>query len=142
MRLLKKRALLKTVTSGTSGPLRFVILVAKTKSERALKENEPPETFMVLLEGDMHKDTIPPLQKAITPLFNKKDAVQFIVDLSKVKHIDTAGIATLLDWFRQSKKDKLRFVLAGLTPRVQALLEMEHLKGVFEVVPPLEWVVS
>jgi anti-sigma B factor antagonist len=142
MRILRKRDFSKKVTSGRSGALRFVILVAKNKEKRVAKNDEEPETFIVLLEGDMDKNAIPFLRKAISPLFEKKDAVQLIVDLSKLSHVDSAGIATLLDWFQQSKRENLRFTLAGLIPEVQALLEMEHLKGVFEVVPPLQWVIG
>jgi anti-anti-sigma factor len=101
-------------------------LVAKSKRERVAENDKPAEAFIVLLEGDMYKDAIPSLRKAITALFNQQSSVRLIVDLSKVKHIDTAGIATCFDWFRQSKKDNLRFTLAGLTIRVQALLKWPH----------------
>jgi anti-anti-sigma factor len=89
-----------------------------------------------------NKNSISILREAIAPLFEKEHAVQLIVDLSKVTHVDSAGIATLLDWLQKSERKDLRFTLADLSPKVQELLEMAHLKGILEVVPSLQWVID
>jgi anti-sigma B factor antagonist len=142
MSIFRKKDFTRKVTSGRAGSLQFVILTARNPGEKALDNDENPEIFVVLLEGGMEKSTIPVLRRAIAPLFEKQHAVQLIVDLSRVTHVDSAGIATLLDWLKQCERDNLRFTLAGSTPKVQALLEMDHLKGVFKLVPPLQWVID
>jgi len=141
MRKKRKRKVFEKVTWGHSGALKFTILVAKTQQKTPHYRVHQPETFLVLIEGEMDKSTIPALREGIAPLFQKNDAMQLIVDLSKVSHVDSAGIATLIDWFHESKRENMRFTLAGPSLEVLTLLELDHLRGVFEVVPPLQWVI-
>jgi len=100
-----------------------------------VKVEEPrPRVFVVAPEGDVDMSSSPEVRKAMAPLFRQGTA-QVIVDLSAVPYMDSSGIATLIEGLQLSHKESIRFILAGMSPSVEAAFELAHLKDVFEVLP-------
>jgi anti-anti-sigma factor len=58
----------------------------------------------------------------------------WIVDLSHVDFIDSAGLAALAAGLKLARKNHCRFVLCNLHPSVRILLEITGLDDVFEIV--------
>jgi anti-sigma B factor antagonist len=92
--------------------------------------------FVLLLHGKMGMDTVPGVFRFLSPIF-KKSPARLILDLSRVSHMDTSGVAVLVRWFRKCRDRGVRFVLAGPSRSVMALLEIDKVRGLFEVVPPV-----
>lgn len=103
-----------------------------------IRIDEPKTRTMVLtLEGEVDMSNSPEVRKRLVPLFEKV-ASHVIVDLSGVTYIDSSGIATLVEGLQLSRKNGVRFTVAGATNSVEAVFELAYLKSVFEMVPRLE----
>ncbi len=58
---------------------------------------------------------------------------RFILDLSRVRFVDSSGLGVLLSGYKNVNLQSGRFCLTGLHPRVQAMFELTRLNQVFEV---------
>lgn len=56
-----------------------------------------------------------------------------MVNFEGVQYIDSSGIASLLEGFRQSKAQNKRIILFRLGPMVRGVLELTRLTTVFEI---------
>ena len=56
-----------------------------------------------------------------------------IVNLQQVPYIDSSGVASLLEAFRESQKLKKRLILYGLSRMARQVLELTKLTKVFEI---------
>ena len=59
-----------------------------------------------------------------------------IVNLEKVKYIDSAGVASLVEGLKVSRDLKSGFALYGLSRTTREVLELTRLLKVFEVTTP------
>ena len=58
--------------------------------------------------------------------------------MSEVRRIDSAGAATLLEHYHNSRRYEGRILLAGVNRQALSLLEVLGLSGIFEIVPDME----
>jgi len=93
--------------------------------------------FVMSLEGELDMSNSPDVRNALLPLF-KDEPTHIVVDLSRVPYVDSSGIATFVEGLQLSRKNNVRFTLAGATPTVEAVFDLAYLKNVFEMVPSLE----
>jgi len=93
--------------------------------------------FLLSLDGDLDMSTSPQVRNALLPLFRESPS-HIIVDLSGVPYIDSSGIATFVEGLQFSRKNNVRFTLAGATPTVESIFDLAYLKGVFEMVPDVD----
>ncbi len=85
------------------------------------------------LDGVVNIHTSVQLRQRIKPMLNDKSR-EIHVDLSGVRFIDSAGLATLvegLQWSRAS--ENRRFVLSGLNENVRDIFELAKLDTIFEI---------
>jgi len=66
-------------------------------------------------------------------LLKVKRATRVIVNLEKVRYIDSAGVASLVEGLKLSRELKSGFALFGLTKTTREVLELTRLIKVFEV---------
>jgi anti-sigma B factor antagonist len=59
---------------------------------------------------------------------------RLVIDLSKVSHIDSAGVGTLVEVYRRVMSGGGKMFLAGLTPRVRGVFEITKLDRFFPIV--------
>lgn len=61
-----------------------------------------------------------------------------IVDLSHVPYMDSAGLATMVEAMKLSRRGDVKLVIMGLMPRVKALFEIAKLHQVITLAETME----
>jgi anti-sigma B factor antagonist len=83
--------------------------------------------------GDITLYNSPNIRKALLDLLRDKRAPRVLVNLEKVRYIDSAGVASLVEGLKVSRDLKSGFALYGLTKTTREVLELTRLIRVFEV---------
>src|SRR5215470_6787499 len=69
-----------------------------------------------------------------TKLFESLSATpRLLLNMSGIRYIDSSGIATLVEVFKQAQRLQKDFVLFGLDATVHKVLKLTNLLGVFRV---------
>jgi anti-sigma B factor antagonist len=61
-----------------------------------------------------------------------------IFDLSESEYMDSAAVGTLINFYVSAEKAGRRMALAGVNERVEALLDLLHVKPLLRVFPDLK----
>ena len=83
--------------------------------------------------GDITLYNSPNIRKALLDLLRNKRVPRVLVNLEKVRYIDSAGVASLVEGLKVSRDLKSGFALYGLTKTTREVLELTRLIRVFEV---------
>lgn len=83
--------------------------------------------------GDVTLYNAPQLRAMQVELFKDKRVSHLIINLSNVKYIDSAGVASLVEGLKLARELKARFALFGLQRSPRQVLELTHLITVFTV---------
>ena len=83
--------------------------------------------------GDITLYNSPQMRKVLLELLKEKPARRVIVNLQKVRYIDSAGVASLVEGLKVSRDLKTGFVLFGLSRTTREVFELTRLIKVFEV---------
>jgi anti-sigma B factor antagonist len=83
--------------------------------------------------GDITLYNTPEVRKMLLNLLKEKRVKRVIVNLEKVKYIDSAGVASLVEGLKVSREMKSGFALFGLSRMTREVLELTRLLKVFEV---------
>ena len=83
--------------------------------------------------GDITLYNSPQVRKVLLDLIKDKKAPRVIVNLERVKYIDSAGVASLVEGLKVSRDQKSTFALFGLSRTAREVLELTRLIKVFEV---------
>jgi anti-sigma B factor antagonist len=89
--------------------------------------------FVVDITGDITLYNTPEVRKTLLNLLKEKRVTRVIVNLEKVKYIDSAGVASLVEGLKLSRDLKSGFALFGLSRTTREVLELTRLLTVFEV---------
>src|SRR5215469_9580476 len=73
------------------------------------------------------------IRRTLLDLLRLKRSPRVIVNLEKVRYIDSAGVASLVESLKVSRDLKSGFALYGLTKTTREVLELTRLIRVFEV---------
>jgi anti-sigma B factor antagonist len=87
---------------------------------------------IVSVAGDIDWTTSGELGAAINKSFTPRPA-RLILDLKAASHIDSSGIATLLEGSQEAKRRRVRFFLCGLNHSARRTLERTRLKAFFDI---------
>jgi anti-sigma B factor antagonist len=88
---------------------------------------------IVDVTGDITLYNSPEVRKMLLSLLREKKIKRVIVNLERVKYIDSAGVASLVEGLKISRELKSEFALFGLSPMTREVLELTRLIKVFEV---------
>ena len=88
---------------------------------------------IVDVTGDITLYNSPQVRRALLELLKEKRAPRVIVNLQKVKYIDSAGVASLVEALKTSRDLNSGFALYGLSRTTREVLELTKLIKVFEV---------
>ncbi len=88
---------------------------------------------IVDVTGDITLYNSPEVRKTLLNLLREKQVKRVIVNLEKVKYIDSAGVASLVEGLKVSREMKSGFALYGLSNTTREVLELTRLIKVFEV---------
>jgi anti-sigma B factor antagonist len=88
---------------------------------------------IVDVNGDITLRSTPEVRKLLLEVLHDKNTVRVFVNLSRVRYIDSAGIASLVEALRVSRDTNRIFAIFGLTKATLQVLELTRLTKVFEI---------
>lgn len=88
---------------------------------------------IVDVAGDITLYNASEVRKVLLDLLKQQGAPRVIVNLQKVRYIDSAGVASLVEGLKLSRDLKSSFALFGLSRTARDVLELTRLIKVFEV---------
>jgi len=103
----------------------------KCKKDMKSTTRSEKETIILDVSGHIDIGTSPGLRKTMLKWLKSTD--RLAVNLAAVKYIDSSGIASLLEIFKEARENRKKFVLFGLTAAVREVLQLTRLTGVFEI---------
>ena len=83
--------------------------------------------------GDIDFRTSPALRTALLDLFGKQRQKCLILDLERVQRIDSSGVASLVEGWREARRRDARLILTGVNDSIARVLALTRLAGLFEV---------
>ncbi|MGA7626607.1 MAG: STAS domain-containing protein [Candidatus Acidiferrales bacterium] len=83
--------------------------------------------------GDITLYNSPEVRKVLMEQLKSKKSPRVIVNLEKVRYIDSAGVASLVEGLKVARDLKSSFALYGLSRTAREVLELTRLIKVFEV---------
>ncbi len=92
---------------------------------------------LLTVEGDIDLSTSPSLRKHLEGILDR-ERTSLVIDLSSVRHMDSSGIAVLIEAERWARKHGRRLLLASLSDQVRMVLELARLQGFFSIAEDLE----
>ncbi|MGH9863515.1 MAG: STAS domain-containing protein [Candidatus Acidiferrales bacterium] len=99
---------------------------------------EKKEDAVVLhAQGRLTVEDITGLKRNLEQVWRVK-VTRVIVNLTDCPYVDSSGIALLVEALKRSRKESKGFSLVGVSPQVQAVLELTRLDRVFEVFATVE----
>lgn len=91
---------------------------------------------VVSLTGDIDLYCSPEVRQVLSEATDRRAPV-VVVDVSDVPHMDSSGVATLVEALQKVKRYKGRLVLVGMQDRVKSVFEISRLMELFEIKPRL-----
>ena len=82
------------------------------------------------LSGRLDDISVPPLLKQNQALFEQDSGTAVRLDLSQVNHVNSAGLALLIDWLRSARKEKLELKFENPS---EQLVSLARFGGVAEM---------
>jgi anti-sigma B factor antagonist len=98
-----------------------------------ISTREAGNATIVDITGDITLYNSPEVRRVLLDLLKAKHVPRVIVNLEKVKYIDSAGVASLVEGLKTSRDLKSGFALYGLSKTTREVLELTRLIKVFEV---------
>ncbi|SRR6266849_10160192 len=89
--------------------------------------------IIVDVTGDITLYNSPEVRKILLELLREQRVPRVILNLKKVKYIDSAGVASLVEGLKISRDLKSRFAIYGLSSSAREVLELTRLIKIFEV---------
>jgi anti-sigma B factor antagonist len=97
-----------------------------------VKCEEYNQVCVMSVDGDFAADEIGAARKAFENLVEKRQIVDFVIDLEKSGFVDSEGLELLL-WMKRKCEDLFgQIKLAGLDENVKKILEITRLEPRFE----------
>jgi anti-sigma B factor antagonist len=96
--------------------------------------------FILTLKGDVDMNTSTSVRSSLADLFKQspQDMKALFIDLSRVRYMDSSGIATLVECMQNCMKKGARLRLCELSPSVRDVFELARLASVFEIFPTVD----
>jgi anti-sigma B factor antagonist len=96
---------------------------------------QPGEQVLVIkLTGEIDLQHSPKLRQLLqTKICAKTPAL--LLDFTEVKYIDSSGLATLVEYYKNSRAYSGRMAVAGLSNRVRSIFDLVRLSEIFGVYP-------
>jgi phospholipid transport system transporter-binding protein len=88
------------------------------------------DNAVLALTGELSFETTPDLLDSQRDLFNRRD--QLIIDCKEVTRSDSAGLALLIEWLRQSRRYHCQLTFRNLPGQ---MLDIARVSGVENLLP-------
>jgi anti-sigma B factor antagonist len=86
---------------------------------------------LVCLYGQIDIDSSPEVRDQLVALLNASHAKAVTIDLSAITHIDSSGVATLIEALKIARAHKTEIKLQGLPNRLRKLFEVTGMLALF-----------
>jgi anti-sigma B factor antagonist len=83
--------------------------------------------------GDIDLANSPEVRKALLKELRELKTPRVVMNLSKVRYIDSSGVASLVEGLKASRDAGARFILYGLSASAREVLQLSRLLKIFEV---------
>jgi anti-sigma B factor antagonist len=83
--------------------------------------------------GDIDLANSPEVRKALLKELKELKTPRVVMNLSKVRYIDSSGVASLVEGLKASRDSGSRFILYGLSTSAREVLQLSRLLKIFEV---------
>jgi anti-sigma B factor antagonist len=83
--------------------------------------------------GDIDLANSPEFRKALLKELRELKVPRVVLNLSKVRYIDSSGVASLVEGLKASRDSGSRFILYGLSTSAREVLQLSRLLRIFEV---------
>ena len=82
--------------------------------------------------GDIDINSSPDMKKSFEKVFKEKKN-KVVIDLADVGYVDSSGLATIVEIFKNMKVYDGKLKLAGLSDKVMGLFEITKLDKLFDI---------
>ena len=89
-------------------------------------------TTVIKLTGDIDMYCSPAVRKVLMEATESR-VPSLAIDVSEVPHMDSSGVATMVEALQKVRRYKGRLVLVGLQDRVKSVFEIAKLTDLFEI---------
>jgi anti-sigma B factor antagonist len=91
------------------------------------------KTAILELTGDIDLSSSPEVRKILLHELRENRTARVILNLEKVRYIDSSGVASLVEGLKASRDIGSRLLLFGLSPIVREVLQLTRLLKIFEI---------
>ena len=91
------------------------------------------KTAILELTGAIDLSSSPEVRKILLHELRVSRTPRVILNLEKVKYIDSSGVASLVEGLKASRDIGSRLLLFGLSPIVRQVLQLTRLLEIFEI---------
>jgi anti-sigma B factor antagonist len=91
------------------------------------------KTTIFDIVGDIDLANSPQIRKAVLHEIREERTAKVVMNLTKVRYIDSSGVASLVEGLKASRDAGSRFILFGLSPSAREVLQLSRLLKIFEV---------
>jgi anti-sigma B factor antagonist len=91
------------------------------------------KTTIFDVSGDIDLSSSPEVRSVLLRELRESRTPRVIFNLTKVRYIDSSGIASLVEGLKASRDVGSRLVLFGLSPIAREVLQLSRLLKVFEI---------
>jgi len=92
---------------------------------------EQTGSTIIDVTGDIDIRTSPGFRKTL--LESLKNTPRLVVNMREVRYVDSSGIASLVEVFKEARNRNKRLVLFGLNATVHDVLQLTRLAKIFEI---------
>ena len=85
------------------------------------------------VSGDIDFANSPEVRRSMLREIRESRTARVIVNLRKVRYIDSSGVASLVEGLKASRDLGSRFILIGLSTSAREVLQLSRLIKVFEI---------
>ena len=82
------------------------------------------------VSGRMTFQTVPELLSRAEPWLERTES-RLVLDLAKVEHVDTAGVALMLEWLARARAQQRELTFLNLPEQVRHFIDVSGLNKVF-----------
>ncbi len=94
---------------------------------------------VVALDGNLALDKVPEAREALSPILKgKKSDYALLINMKKVKFIDSSGIGLIVALFKRMQEGKGQFALSGLSKKNKEIFSMTRLDQIMKLYPTEE----
>jgi anti-sigma B factor antagonist len=92
------------------------------------------ELLVIKLSGEIDLQHSPKLRQLLQSKVEAKIPV-ILLDFEEVRYIDSSGLATLVEYYKNSRSYSGQLAVAGLSKRVRSIFDLVRLNEIFAVYP-------